>query len=642
LREFSRAIAVFDFIDPRVYADRRIQMSRVQLSGLLLAFGLGAATTAMGDAAPVAGVVKHLQAPIPGALVFVYGVSDARLNRARTQPDGSFQVEGVPAGVYDVIAYKTGFYPSLIRLWHQSAPTVSTIAIDLIPSQTASLGKGEADVWSWRDRLPADVLREITSDSQSYRSLAADRVGFARVLNGDFASSASVGTGGQFSRSQANLFGTLPGSLQYSLRGTYQSLRGGDPATALSEGNGKDAVLLIAGSADTAVALTYAGRDFSPAAGDAARMEREAIRFDHQSEGGGRFEWSLSRRAETGFERVTSVIPEKLPAAGEDDELRGRWSRETDEARAGVTLEVYRRAISAGLPQGEGDGPTGSLLDAGLSAAADRPIAGPLSVGARLAARAGSSGSAIAPGGILRVDLGGASLVISGARRVSETRPSTLAALAPRVVSGNDWVSTAAASDASAALSLGDSRAGSVQLRASSTRIAEPLRVYFDGDLLLDVGSIYLFDGNRVEKLSGSAGGRLWDLFDAAVTAEAGRISGRVAGDSRESFAMTSNDGRYYSGTASLTVRPTRTDFTCAMRRVRQVLQGDTARVENDSDVLRLSLGQDLTVLGFDPFGTAWKLIVSYETESTPVVDSSIEETALLRHRVMGGVSISF
>ena len=43
------------------------------------------------------------------ALVFVYGVSDARLNRARTLPDGSFQVEEVPAGVYDVIAYKTGF-----------------------------------------------------------------------------------------------------------------------------------------------------------------------------------------------------------------------------------------------------------------------------------------------------------------------------------------------------------------------------------------------------------------------------------------------------------------------------------------------------------------------------------------------------
>jgi hypothetical protein len=615
-------------------------MSRVRVFGLLLAFSFGAASAALGDAAPVAGVVKHLQAPIPGALVFVYGVSDARMNRARTQPDGSFQVEGVPAGVYDVIAYKTGFYPSLIRLWHQSAPTVSTIAIDLIPAQSASLGKAEADVWSWRDRLPADVLREITSDSQAYRSNAAEGVRLARVLNGDFTSAANVGAGEGFSRTQANLFGTLPGSLQYNFRGSYASLRGAD-TSPMSQGTAADAVLLIAGPSDTAVALTYSGHDFAPPDGDSARMEREAIRFDHQSESAGRFEWSVSRRTEDGFEQATSVIPDRLPAGREDDELRGRWSRDNDNNRAGVTLEVYRRSISAGpLP---GDGQAGSLLDAGLSAAAERPIAGPFSAGAQVAARAGSSGSAIAPGAILRVDLGGtASLVIAGARRVMESAPSALSMLAPRIVSGNDWVSTAAASDASAALSIGGARDGALQIRASSTRIAEPLRVYFDGDLLLDVSSIYLFDGNRIEKLSGSAGGRLSDLFDAAFSAEAGRISGNITGDARESFALASNDGRYYTGTASLTVRPTRTDVTCAMRRIRQVLQGDTARAENFSDMMRLSLGQDLTVLGFDPFGTAWKLIVSYETDSTPVVDAAVEETALLRHRVMGGVSISF
>ena len=616
-------------------------MSRVRVFGLLLAFCFGAASTALGDAAPVAGVVKHLQAPIPGALVFVYGVSDARMNRARTQPDGSFQVEGVPAGVYDVIAYKTGFYPSLIRLWHQSAPTVSTIAIDLIPTQSASLGKGEADVWSWRDRLPADVLREITSDAQSYRSNASEGVRIARILNGDFTSAANVGAGDGFSRSQANLFGSLPGSLQYSFRGSYASLRGGADASPISQGTAADAVLLIAGPSDTAVALTYSGHDFSAAEGDSARMEREAIRFDHQSESAGRFEWSVARRTENGFERATSVIPDRLPAGGEDDDLRGRWSHENDNTRAGIALEVYRRTISAG-PQ-PGDGSAGSLLDAGLSAAAERPIAGPLSAGAQVAARAGSSGSAIAPGAILRVDLGGAgSLVISGARRVAETAPSAISVLAPRVVSGNEWVSTAAASDASAALSIGNTRDGTLQIRASSTEIAEPLRVYFDGDLLLDVSSIYLFDGNRIEKLSGSAGGRLSDLFDAAVTAEAGRISGHITGDARESFALASSDGRYYTGTASLTLRPTRTDVTCAMRRIRQVLQGDTARAENFSDMMRLSLGQDLTVLGFDPFGTAWKLIVSYETDSTPVVDAAVEEMAVLRHRVMGGVSISF
>jgi len=616
-------------------------MSRVRVSGLLLAFFLGAASTALGDAAPVAGIVKHLQAPIPGALVFVYGVSDARMNRARTQPDGSFQVEGVPAGVYDVIAYKTGFYPSLIRLWHQSAPTVSTIAIDLIPAQPASLGKGDLDVWSWRDRLPADVLREITSDAQSYRSTATESVRLARVVNGDFASAANVGGGDGFSRTEANLFGSLPGALQYSFRGSYASLRGDGDASPLSRGTGTDAVLLIAGSPDTAVSLTYAGRDFVPVDGDGSRLDREAIRFDHQADGGGRFEWSLSRRADKGFERATSVIPDRLPAAGEDDALRGRWSRDSDDSRAGVTLEIYRRSVS-GWPDPT-DGPNGALLDASLSAAAERPVAGPLSIGARLDARAGSSGSAIAPGAILRVRLGGnASVAVSGARRISESAASTLAASAPRIVSGNEFSATAASSDASAALSIGSDRDGMIQVRASSTRVAEPLRVYFDGDLLLDVGSIYLFDGNRLEKLAGSASGRLFDLFDAAVSAETGRISGRVAGDARESFALAASDGRYYAGSASLTLRPTRTDVTCALRRIRQILQGDSTRAENFSDMVRLSLGQDLTVLGFDPFGSAWKLVVSYETDSTPVIDSVVEETALLRHRVMGGLSISF
>jgi hypothetical protein len=72
------------------------------------------------------------------------------------------------------------------------------------------------------------------------------------------------------------------------------------------------------------------------------------------------------------------------------------------------------------------------------------------------------------------------------------------------------------------------------------------------------------------------------------------------------------------------------------------VLQSDTTRAGNDSEMLRISVGQDLTVLGFDPFGSAWRLIVSFESDTTPAVDPAVEETALLRHRLMGGLSISF
>ncbi|HET9793384.1 MAG TPA: carboxypeptidase-like regulatory domain-containing protein, partial [Thermoanaerobaculia bacterium] len=358
----------------------------------LLAFA--AAPAAWGDAAPVAGIVKHLQVPIPGALVFVYGVSDARLNRARTQPDGSFQVEGVPAGVYDVIAYKTGFYPSLIRLWHQATPTVSTIAIDLVPAKSTPVGKSELDVWSWRDRLPADVLREITSESaaEPYRSTAADRIHLARVVNGDFASSTDVGgAGGGFSRTEANLFGSLPGSLQYSFRGSYAALTDDHPTSALDEGTARDGVLLIAASPETGIALSYAGRNFSSPDGVPARLDREAVRFQHQSDSAGNIEWSVSRRTDDGFDRATSVLADRVPEGVRHDEIRGRWEREAEESRAGVTVRVYRRDLSDDA--NSADPRHGSLLDGGLSAAAERSVAGPLSLGARVDARTGSAGS---------------------------------------------------------------------------------------------------------------------------------------------------------------------------------------------------------------------------------------------------------
>jgi len=94
---------------------------------------------------------------------------------------------------------------------------------------------------------------------------------------------------------------------------------------------------------------------------------------------------------------------------------------------------------------------------------------------------------------------------------------------------------------------------------------------------------------------------------------------------------------------ASVTVRPTKTGISCGLRRIRQLLMTDTAHLENYSDMLRVSLGQDLTVLGFDPFGAAWKLVLAYETDRNPAVsDSSGDESPSTKRRLMGGVSISF
>ena len=582
-----------------------------------------------------------MQAPIPGALVFVYGVSDSTLNRARTARDGSFNVEGIPVGVYDVIAYKAGFYPSLVRLWHQGNPAVSVLAIDLVPASAAGTVRRSADIWTWRDRLPADVLREITSEAgePTRAPSAAGTLPLGRVVSGDLSTAAGVGAGtSKLTRTELNFFGLLPDSLQYAFRGSYDSLGGSDEGL-LSQGTASDASVIIAGSPESGVALSYSGRQFAaPPGGADPRLDRESATFNRQTEGGDRFAVSISRRAETGFERATSVLGQRLSGASNAYELSANWSRAGDESSAGASVDVIRRE-AADLPVEAG---VSEALEANLTASADRSIEDWISVGGTIHSRAGGSGSTLSPGATVRLRLSPhTSVLLTAYHRVAGSSsggeiPST------RAVSAAGW-DAVAASEQSAELAWSPAEGSTLQVRATSQDASEPVRIFFNGDLLLDLGSLYLFDGNRMERLSGSASGRLFDVVDASFSAERGRVRGRVSPDNSRAFAVLQNGGDYYGGEASVTLRPTRTGITCGLRRIRQLLVTDTARLENYSDMLRVSLGQDLTVLGFDPFGTAWKLVVAYETDRNPAsADPSGDESPIQRRRLMGGVSISF
>src|SRR5262249_28231341 len=111
---------------------------------------------------PISGVVRSLETPVSDALVIVYNLADSTLNRARTAPDGTFVLASAPVGVYDLIAYKKGFVPALVRLWHQASQPLSSVPMERAAASRAGRGQPQsADIWQLRDRLPADVLREI-------------------------------------------------------------------------------------------------------------------------------------------------------------------------------------------------------------------------------------------------------------------------------------------------------------------------------------------------------------------------------------------------------------------------------------------------------------------------------------------------
>src|SRR6266496_1273034 len=102
------------------------------LAALLPLFGVGGiAVAAPPPAPPISGVVRHLERPIAGALVIFY----------------------------DLVAYKRGFLPALVRLWHQALPeSVSAVEIKLAAaSREPGAPSTPSTLWDLRDRLPADV-----------------------------------------------------------------------------------------------------------------------------------------------------------------------------------------------------------------------------------------------------------------------------------------------------------------------------------------------------------------------------------------------------------------------------------------------------------------------------------------------------
>lgn len=616
-------------------------MSRLRAAGVFFALSFAALPAgAVVPAAPLSGVVRHLQAPIPGALVFAYGVSNASLLRITTGYDGSFAFHGLAAGVYDVVAYKRGFYPSLIRLWHEGGVDHSLLAIDLLP---APRGAEPATIWSWRDRLPSDILREITLQGglpgQSLAGSPAAGVRVGSVETGSLTTEAGSGAGSSSSSATLALAGALTNSLQYSFRGTYASASGTSQTTPLANGEDRNATLVLASSPQSAVAFHYASRLFNSGDG-AASDESESLEWSRDNDSAGHVEATVARILDSGVAQASSVRPDLFAPRSLVYEARAHWSRQTQDGSYAASLRASQREFQA--PPGSGDSATAATFDdAVLQAGAQHTVAGILSAGVNVTALAGSSGTRVSPGALVRVEIfPGAALTVSGSRQAVTN--SAAANLPPLLLAAGDE-EPYFSSHASASLEFGTSDANKLVIVASSGSVSAPLRVYFDGDRLQDFGSLYLFDGSHLEKLSAAASARIFNILEGALKAESGRISGRLSPETNDFLGVTGANGIFYGGEASLLIRPTGTDFTCSLRRIRQVLQSNDAPTINDSDKTLFAVGQDLTILGFDPFGKVWRLVVSYETNSTPVAAGSIEQSVQLQtRRLTGGFTVSF
>lgn len=609
------------------------------------------------SAPPISGVVRSVQAPISGALVIFYNLADASLTRASTSADGTFVVSSAPVGVYDLIAYKKGFLPALVRLWHQAAPQqISSLSIELASAskgRAVNHGNGQAtpDFWELRDRLPADVLREIglgDTEEKAASSLArppatSTASAASARIGGEMRTTTDVGPGdSSLSRAALGLRGGLPNGWAYALQGEYATLSDGrPPADGVTTGNSTGLALDVAPSPLDHVRVTTRHNQLSFGVQGPASLQAHQVMWDRGDEHGTVESAAARYIEEAGLYSATARGTSLFPLASRTLELQAAYARAATETPGLSVAMTYRRREGLGSTSGVASNGTffPAAPDADLSAAASVRLGSRVLLEGGVVARYLAGGYGIAPRAVARYELPDGSVVfVRGLYRVAESGTSTGTAM-PRVASIDDANEPASRRSVAAGFERrGDD--GSFRFQASQQRLDEVVRAFFDGDLLTDFDSVYLMSGNTVRQLDASVQHRLTRKLAGTASARYGTIDGAVKPEAATAYGIQDSQGTFWSARAGVEFLQTKTGVAVVLRGVRQRLITPASTLRNDSDKISVSLAQDLSVVGITPFGSICRLLVALETSRSTRL--SEKDDAPVNKRLLGGVAVSF
>jgi hypothetical protein len=601
-------------------------------------------------APPISGVVRSVELPVSGALVIFYNLADASLARARTAADGTFVITSVPVGVYDLIAYKKGFLPALVRLWHQaSAQQPSSISIELAAAGKAALasGKPAPDVWELRDRLPADVLREINlADAAERGPSGPARERLNTKMAGEVRTVTDVAPGDtSLSRAAVGVRGGLPNGWSYALQGDYAAVsdgHGSSPDAGTTTGNSAGLALDVAPSDLDHVHVMTRRNQISFGDQGPASFQTHQVTWDRGDEHGTAESVGARYIQEAGLYSATARGTSLFPVASRTWELQAAYGRAaTDTPGISVAMTYRRRESSAG-PSGVSADGTFFLAapDADLSAATSVRLGSKAQVEGGVVARYLAGGYGIAPRAVARYEIAeGAFVFVKGLYRVAESGTSTGTAL-PRVASIDDSNDPASRRSLAVGFERRADEGATVRVQASQQRMDEVVRSFFDGDLLTDFDSVYLMSGNTVRQLDASVQHRLTEKLAGSVSMRYGSIDGAVQPEAATAYGILDSRGRFWTARAGIEVLRTKTGVALVLRGVRQNLVTPASSLRNDSDKIAVSLSQDLSVVGLTPFGSVCRLLVALESSRNTRL--SEKDDAPLNKRLLGGVAVSF
>jgi hypothetical protein len=108
----------------------------------------------------LSGHVKSFSEPLPYSKVYAYHLADTSLRKVITDREGNFLIDHLPAGLYKVIAFQDGFLPAIALLSRTSGRLQQYLDLELVEDAGQPIDD-ETGFWAVREKIPADVLRDL-------------------------------------------------------------------------------------------------------------------------------------------------------------------------------------------------------------------------------------------------------------------------------------------------------------------------------------------------------------------------------------------------------------------------------------------------------------------------------------------------
>jgi len=601
-------------------------------------------------------VSAEAASPLGRATVFAYELAHSSVTKAVTGADGVFRFDGLPPGVYKLIAFKAGYEPGVVLLSRAAAGALQFVELKLAAEHRDD--RAGEDFWAVRDQIPPDVLRDL----EGLRLAELALPGVIVTPRGDVGAfhtaftamtgveSAGAGGASQLAGGGIDMKGRI-GSLRLGVSGEFWRLAASDDAPIGTTPQGQAAALALrmTGSGEGQIDVTTVSHRLSMAESfdDSADFERYRVSWSQPMGERSRSRFLAQYTSQNNFLRPGG--PDSLGAsASRALNLEGSYQVEISD----------RSSIETGLRYRERDG--------GFRAV-DR-----LAEQERALELFGKGGWRFQPSVLVEYGL------------YTQLRDGSMA-LAPQggvvVQLGDHWQATATASQR---LEQGDARpldaftpvrfatvgqdpAGrgchdleahcyrvllarqggaddtTFAVGATHRQLAETLHLYFDDDFLDHLESLYLVQGDEVPEVEvmfeRRVAPRVLARLESSYAEGGGGLLYAVDDkpyENRVSYLVTSLDTRFQASSTGVFLA-----FHHLSQGVQPLTAATPAVPPMELERLQLMLSQDLNVLM--RLAADWALHLNFEVSrgSLPFALQSANDDEV-RRRVTGGLSVKF